>query len=62
MQGTAQLPSLTKGQSVDPDDTAKRMHAVQISEEKTAMASNYVAFYGFMNIVAVGLLFYIARS
>jgi hypothetical protein len=44
------------------EDYAKRMHAVQISEEKTAAASNYIAFYGFMNMVAVGLLFYISRS
>jgi len=48
--------------SQDPEEYAKRMHAVQISEEKTAMASNYVAFYGFMNIIAVGLLFYISRA
>jgi len=47
---------------VNPDEHAKRMHAVGISEEKDAAASNYIAFYGFMNIVAVGLLFYIARS
>jgi hypothetical protein len=46
----------------NPLNYSKRMHAVGISEEKGAMASNYIAFYGFMNIVAVGLLFYIARS
>jgi hypothetical protein len=53
---------LATGVVVQPDDHAKRMHAVGISEEKATMASNYIAFYGFMNIIAAGLLFYIARS
>jgi hypothetical protein len=47
---------------VNPDERAKRMHAVAISQEKDAMATNYMAFYGFMNLLAAGLLFYIARS
>jgi hypothetical protein len=45
-----------------PDaDYDKRMHMISISEEKATAASNYVAFYGFLNLLAVGLLFYIAK-
>jgi hypothetical protein len=38
------------------------MQMLTVSEQQAAEASNYIAFYGFMNILAVGLLFYIARA
>ena len=33
-----------------------------ISEEKVATAANYIGYYGFLNLLAVGLLIYIARN
>ena len=42
--------------------TPLRMEMLVVSEQQAAEASNYIAFYGFMNILAVGLLFYIARA
>jgi hypothetical protein len=42
--------------------TALRMEMLAVSEQQAAEASNYIAFYGFMNVLAVGLLFYIARA
>jgi hypothetical protein len=42
--------------------TPLRMEMLAVSEQQAAEASNYIAFYGFMNILAVGLLFYIARA
>ena len=41
---------------------ALTMHMLDISQEKASAATNYISFYGFLNIVAVGLLFYISRS
>lgn len=42
--------------------TPLRMEMLAVSEQQAAEASNYIAFYGFMNVLAVGLLFYIARA
>jgi hypothetical protein len=32
---------------------------VEVTKEKNKQASNYLGLYGFMNLVAVGLLLYI---
>ena len=32
------------------------------SEEKVATAANYIGYYGFLNLLAVGLLIYLARK
>lgn len=37
-----------------------RRHMVTVTQEKNRHASNYLGLYGFLNIVAVGLLIYIA--
>jgi hypothetical protein len=34
---------------------------LEISEERAATADNYIGFFGFMNIIAIGLLLYVAR-
>jgi len=39
-----------------------KRHSVDITTEKNKMASNYVALYGFLNLVAVGLIIYISSS
>jgi hypothetical protein len=41
-------------------DLRKRM--VEFTEEKNRSALNLLSLYGFLNLVAIGLLFYIARS
>lgn len=41
-------------------DLRKRM--VEFTEEKNRSAINLLSLYGFLNLVAIGLLFYIARS
>jgi hypothetical protein len=41
-------------------DLRKRM--VEFSEEKNRSAANLLSLYGFLNLVAIGLLFYISRS
>lgn len=41
-------------------DLRKRM--VEFTQEKNQSASNLLSLYGFLNLVAVGLLFYVARS
>ena len=41
-------------------DLRKRM--VQFTEEKNQSATNLLSLYGFLNLVALGLLFYVARS
>lgn len=45
-------------------DVASRFRArmVEYSEEKNAYATRMLALYGFANLIAVGLLFYIYRS
>lgn len=37
-----------------------RKHMVVISQEKNKVASNYLGLYGFLNLVAVGLIVYVA--
>ena len=37
-----------------------RKHMVNISAEKNKVASNYLGLYGFLNLVAVGLIIYVA--
>lgn len=39
-----------------------RKHMVQITEEKNNVASNYLAIYGFLNLVAMGLILYVAGA
>lgn len=39
-----------------------RKHMVEVTEEKNKMASTYLGVYGFMNLMAVGLLIYIAAA
>jgi antitoxin component HigA of HigAB toxin-antitoxin module len=39
-----------------------RTRMVEFTEEKNRSATNLLSLYGFMNLVAIGLLFYIARS
>lgn len=41
-------------------DLRKRM--VEFTQEKNQSASNLLSLYGFLNFVALGLLFYVARS
>ena len=41
-------------------DLRKRM--VEFTEEKNQSAVNLLSLYGFLNLVAIGLLFYVARS
>jgi hypothetical protein len=36
-----------------------RKHMVEVTREKNKQAANYLSLYGFMNLVAVGLLLYI---
>jgi hypothetical protein len=40
----------------DPNDV------LALSEEKVATAASYIGYYGFLNLLAVGLLIYIARN
>jgi hypothetical protein len=37
-----------------------RKHSVQITMEKNKVASNYLGIYGFLNLIAVGLILYVA--
>jgi hypothetical protein len=37
-----------------------KKHIVEVTEEKNRVASNYLGLYGFLNLVAVGLLIYVA--
>jgi hypothetical protein len=39
-----------------------RKHMVEITAEKNIIASNYLAIYGFLNLVAVGLILYVAGA
>jgi hypothetical protein len=39
-----------------------RKHMVEITGEKNNIASNYLAMYGFLNLVAMGLILYVAGS
>jgi hypothetical protein len=37
-----------------------KKHLIEVTEEKNRGASNYLGLYGFLNLVAVGLLIYVA--
>lgn len=37
-----------------------KKHIIEVTEEKNKVASNYLGLYGFLNLVAVGLLIYVA--
>jgi len=39
-----------------------KKHMVEVTEEKNRVASNYLGLYGFLNLVAVGLLIYVAAA
>lgn len=39
-----------------------RKHMVEMTEEKNRVASNYLGLYGFLNLVAVGLLIYVSAG
>jgi hypothetical protein len=39
-----------------------RKHMVEITGEKNKIASNYLAIYGFLNLVAMGLILYVAGA
>jgi len=39
-----------------------RKHAVEVTEEKNRLVSNQLALYGFLNLVAIGLLLYISNA
>lgn len=40
----------------------ERDHAIEITREKNRVVSNYLGIYGFLNLVAVGLLIYISAT
>jgi hypothetical protein len=42
--------------------TELRKRMVEYTEEKNRSAMNLLSLYGFLNLVAIGLLFYVARS
>lgn len=42
--------------------TELRQRMVEFTQEKNQSAANLLSLYGFLNLVAIGLLFYIARS
>lgn len=42
--------------------TDLRKHMLNITSEKNNVASNYLAIYGFLNLVAVGLILYVAGA
>jgi hypothetical protein len=37
-----------------------KKHMVKVTEEKNRVASTYLGLYGFLNLVAVGLLIYVS--
>jgi len=39
-----------------------RKHSVEITMEKNKVASNYLGIYGFLNLIAVGLIIYVAGT
>jgi hypothetical protein len=39
-----------------------KKHIIEVTQEKNKVASNYLGLYGFLNLVAVGLLIYVAAS
>jgi hypothetical protein len=48
------------GSSADYMNVQKRM--VEVTEEKNKIAYNYLGLYGFLNIIAIGLLIFIAAG
>jgi hypothetical protein len=57
---TLQSHSKLLNSETSVQDLRKRM--VEFTEEKNRSAMNLLSLYGFLNLVAIGLLFYIARS
>jgi hypothetical protein len=57
---TLQAHSKMLNSETSLSDLRKRM--VEFTEEKNRSALNLLSLYGFLNLVAIGLLFYIARS
>jgi hypothetical protein len=57
---TLQSHSQILNKETSISDLRKRM--VEFTEEKNRSAVNLLSLYGFLNLVAIGLLFYIARS
>lgn len=48
-------------EGLDSSSYAKlKRHMVEVTEEKNKVASNYLGLYGFLNLVAVGLLIYVS--
>jgi hypothetical protein len=39
-----------------------RKHMVDITVEKNNVASNNLGFYGFLNLIAVGMIIYVAAT
>lgn len=39
-----------------------KKHIIEVEDEKNKVAQNYLGLYGFLNLVAVGLLIYVAAS
>jgi hypothetical protein len=39
-----------------------KKHMVEITEQKNKIASNYLGLYGFLNLVAIGLLIYVSAG
>jgi hypothetical protein len=39
-----------------------RMHSLELTKESNRSASNYLAIYGFLNLLAVGLIVYVAGT
>ena len=49
-------------QSLNGSSTAIQKRMVEVTEEKNKIAYNYLGLYGFLNIIAIGLLIYIAAG
>jgi polyhydroxyalkanoate synthesis regulator phasin len=63
IQGTFDtLQSHSKILNSETNLTDLRTRMVEFTEEKNRSAMNLLSLYGFLNLVAIGLLFYIARS
>jgi hypothetical protein len=39
-----------------------KRHMVEVTQEKNKVASNYLGLYGFLNLVAIGLLIYVSAG
>jgi hypothetical protein len=49
-------------QSLDGSSISIQKRMVEVTEEKNKIAYNYLGLYGFLNIIAIGLLIYIAAG